>query len=277
MNCNPFKRALWLSLAFLLGLSGSGMLCAQNSVPFQLEDVGIDQRLNEKIPLELRFKDETGQMVQLDQFFGTKPVILTLVYYECPMLCNLVLNGMATALKPLDFTPGREFDILTISIDQRETPSLAAAKKQEYLQSYGRPTAETGWHFLTGERQEIRKLADAAGFRFKYDSEADQFAHAAAIMILTPEGRLARYLYGVEYAPRDLRLGLVEASQNRIGSPVDQVLLFCYRYDSLTGQYSLAIMKLVRAAGLLTVVGLGLLLYLMIRRENRGSSGEVKI
>jgi len=239
----------------------------ENDQPEILQDVGLDQKLNSQIPLDLRFTDADGNPVVLSQYFGKKPVLLTLVYYECPMLCTLVLNGTLRALRALEFSAGNEFEILTISIDPEETPELAARKRESYLKNYGREGADQGWHFLVGSEDQIRPLADAVGFRYTYDPESGEYAHASGIMILTPEGKVARYFYGVEYSPRDMKLGFIEAAENKIGSPVDQILLFCYHYDPLTGNYSFAIMTFLRTAGALTVLGIVFLLVFLLRRE----------
>jgi protein SCO1/2 len=237
--------------------------------PDILENVGLDQKLGSQVPLDLEFLDESGQRVTLGQYFGENPVILTLVYYECPMLCTLILNGTVRALRAMNFSAGQEFQIVTVSINPEETPSIASEKKAQYLESYRREGAENGWHFLTGTEDQIRPLADAVGFRYAYDPESGEYAHAAGIMVLTPEGKVARYFYGVEYSPRDIRLGLVEASSNQIGSPVDQILLFCYHYNPLTGTYTFTILSILRVAGVLTILGLGLLLFVLLRKDRR--------
>jgi protein SCO1/2 len=235
----------------------------QQGLPPQLENVGIDQKLDHQIPLDLTFTDDGGNPVALKNYFGDKPVIMVLAYYECPMLCTLVLNGLLRAMRAMNFDAGDEFNVVTVSIDHDETTELARAKKREYIGNYEREGAEKGWWFLTGEEPNIRKLADAVGFRYNYDPETDEFAHAAAIMVATSEGRLARYFYGVEYSPKDLRLGLVEASKGKIGSPVDQVLLFCFHYDPTTGKYGLVIWRVVQLAGIVTVLGLLALIFFM--------------
>jgi protein SCO1/2 len=245
---------------------------AQGDRPPALRDVGIDQRLNEQAPLDLPFRDETGKLVRLQDYFGHKPVILALVYYQCPMLCTLVLNGLVRAMRTVPFSAGDQFNIVTVSFDPRETPELAAAKKRTYLERYNRPEAEKGWHFLTGDESSVQQLARAVGFRYAFDRATDQWAHATAIMVLTPEGKLARYFYGVEYPARDLRLALVEASRSQIGTPTDQVLLFCFHYDPATGKYGLAIMNVIRAIGVTTALALGVFMLVMFRRE-RGASG----
>ena len=236
--------------------------------PPGLEGVGIDQRLNEQVPLELTFKDEQGRTVRLgDYFHQGRPVILNLVYYQCPMLCTEVLNGLTSALKVIRFVPGKEFEVVTLSIDPRETPQLAANKKEMYLKKLGNPAAAEGWHFLTGEQPQIAALANAVGWHYRYDPKLDQFAHAAGIILITPEGKIAQYYYGVEYSAKDMRLGIVEASQNRIGSLADQVLLYCYHYDPRTGRYGATITNIVRLAGLTTVIVLGGALLLLFRHE----------
>lgn len=241
----------------------------QNTRPEGLKNVGLDQKLNSQVPMDLEFSDSTGRSVLLGDLFNERPVILTLVYYECPMLCTMVLNGTLKAIRTLEFTVGEDFDIVTVSIDPGETPGLAAEKKAQYLDSYRRESGSRGWYFLTGEEDQIRQLADSVGFRYEYNEETDQFAHASGIMVLTPQGRVARYFYGIDYSPRDLRLGLVEAASEKIASPVDQLLLFCYHYDPSTGKYSLAIFNLLRVAGVLTLIGIGWLIFYLVRKERR--------
>ena len=219
------------------------------ALPGALKGVGIDQRLNQQVPLSLTFHDEYGRDVPLSSFFHGKPVLLALVYYRCPMLCTQILNGVVGTLKAVSFTPGQDFEVVSVSFDPKDTPELAASKKQMYLKRFARTGVANGFHFLTGDAANIKILTDAVGFHYTYDAATDQFAHASGIMILTPEGRLSRYFYGVEYAPRDVRLGLVEASQNKIGTAVDEILLFCYHYDAATGKYGAVAMDLVRAAG----------------------------
>lgn len=254
---------------FVLVLAIAVAALAQDGRPPQLRDVGIDQKLDAQVPLELVFRDEAGRSTRLGDYFGGKPVVLSFVYYECPMLCTMVLNGLVRSLRAISFDAGDQFDVLTVSINPRETPALAAEKKKVYLQHYSRPGATGGWRFLTGEETAIRQLAAAVGFRYAYDPATGLYSHASGIMILTPQGRVARYFYGVEYSARDLRLGLVEASANKIGSPVDQVLLFCFHYDPATGKYGAVVMRTVRAAGVATLAALGTFLLLMFRRERR--------
>jgi protein SCO1 len=236
--------------------------------PDLLKQVGIDQKLNGQIPLDLKFRDESGQTVQLGEYFGQKPVILTLVYYNCPMLCTQVLNGVESGLKELQMDIGREFDVVTVSIDPSDSHVLASVKKEMYTGMYGRPGAAQGWHFLTGDEPQIKQLAAAAGFRYAYDPDSKQFAHASAIMVLTSEGKISRYFYGIQYPKRELRLGLVEASEGKIGSPVDQVLLFCYHYDPSTGKYGLLISHIIQAGGALTVLIIGVVVLVLFRGEN---------
>jgi protein SCO1 len=218
-----------------------------------LASVGFDQNLGARLPGGLRFRDETGRTVRLDELFAGRPVVLALVYYKCPMLCTETLNGLLRALRALSLDAGRQFGVVVVSFDPRETPALAAAKKKVYVERYGRAGGERGWSFLTGDSDSIRRLAAAAGFRYAYDAELDQFAHATGLVVLTPGGIVSRYLYGVEYAAGDLRLALVEAAAGTIGSPVDKLLLYCYRYDPLTGKYGLLISRVLKLAGALTV------------------------
>jgi protein SCO1/2 len=250
---------------------------ADDALPPLLEGVKIEQRLGEKVPLDLAFHDETGHPVRLQKYFQQKPVVLVLAYYRCPRLCTEVLNGLEAGLEAIPLDIGREFNVLTVSFDPRETSELAAAKKVPYVKKYGRPGAGEGWHFLTGDETSIKLLTDAVGFHYHYDPRSDQFAHASGIMILTPDGKLARYFYGISYSPRDLRLGLVEASANKIGSPVDQLLLFCFHYDPTTGQYTPAIMNFVRLAGAVTLVAVIGFMFQMWRSERRKTREPVAI
>jgi len=225
--------------------------------PRDLADVRIDQRLDELLPLDALFRDENGDEVKLGAYFGSKPVVLALVYYSCPMLCNQVLNGMTSGLDVLKaFSIGTEFEVVTVSFDPRETPELARQKKETYINWYKREGAAEGWHFLTGDQPSIDRLTEAVGFHYKWDQKTAQFIHASGIMIATPDGKLARYFYGIEYAPKDLRLGLVEASAGKIGSPVDQLLLYCYHYDPASGKYGAAVMNMIRLGGALTVIAI---------------------
>lgn len=240
---------------------------SSNTLPAPLRDVGIDQRLNAQVPLDLVFRDETGRAVKLGEYFGSKPVILAPVFFECPMLCTQILGGLVSALKPINFDAGREFDIIAFSFDPQEGPANAAAKKESYLKRYRRAGAGKGFHFLTGGPASIAALTRAVGFRYSYDERTKQFAHASAVILLTPEGRVSRYFYGVEYGPRDLRLGLVEASRNRIGTVVDQAMLFCFHYDPALGRYTAAAIGALRVAGVATLAVLFGFLLLSWRRD----------
>jgi protein SCO1/2 len=235
--------------------------------PSPLKQVGIDQKLDSQLPLSLQFKDETGKTVKLGDYFGKRPVILAPVYYQCPMLCTQILNGLVRSLKAVTFNPGQEFEVVAFSFDARDTAKLAAEKKESYVQHYGRPGTAAGWHFLTGDPDAIKALTAALGYRFVWDPHTSQFAHASGIMVITPQGRISKYYYGIEYSAKDVRLGLIEAAQNKIGSPVDQLLLFCYHWDATTGKYTATAMNILRAAGGLTVVLLGGFVVIMLRRE----------
>ncbi|HXM61342.1 MAG TPA: SCO family protein [Terriglobales bacterium] len=251
--------------AWRQGITQGPLSPPANVRPPGLKNVGIEQHLDEQIPPALTFRDETGKAVTLGDYFGKKPMILNLVYYQCPMLCGEVLTGLESALRVLKFDVGKEFDVLTVSFDPKETPEMASAKKAEFLKRYGRPGASEGWHFLTGPAASIDALTKAAGFQYQYDPKSGQFAHATAIMVLTPEGKIAQYYYGVEYAPKDLRLGLIQASENKIGTVVDQVLLYCYHYDPDTGKYGAIISRVLQLAAGATVLILGTFLIVMFR------------
>ena len=242
--------------------------------PELLKEVGVDQKLNDEIPLNLAFRDEHGRPVELAQFFGSKPVILTLVYYNCPMLCTQVLNGLDRSLEVLPLEIGKDFNVVTVSIDPTDRPVVAEAKQAMYAGMYRRPGAQYGWHFLTGDEPQIKQLADSVGFRYAYDPDSKQYAHASAIMLLTPAGEISRYFYGVSYPERDLRLGLVEASQGKIGSPVDAILLFCYHYDPHTGKYGLLISRVLQLGGILTVLVGGIFLIFLFRGEHYALPGR---
>ncbi|GBD24913.1 hypothetical protein HRbin30_00227 [bacterium HR30] len=241
------------------------------SVPL-LQQVDFEQRLGTQVPLELTFRDETGQPVRLGDYFQGKPVILTLSYYECPMLCTLVLNGLVSALRALRFDLGKEFVAINVSFNPRESAELAAAKKATYLKEYRRPGAEAGWHFLTGDEASIRALTEAVGFRYAWDEKYQQYAHATGLVVLTPGGRIARYFYGVEFSPRDLRFGLIEAADGKIGSPVDKVLLYCFHYDPATGRYSAIALNSIRIGGVITLVALVTFIVVMVRRERHSAA-----
>jgi len=252
--------------AFGQGMTKGILSPPANVRPPGLKNVGIEQHLNEQIPPDLVFRDETGKSVRLGDYFGKKPLILNLVYFQCPMLCGEVLAGLTSSMRVLKFDVGKEFDVLTISFNPQETPALAAAKKAEYLKRYGRPGAESGWHFLTGPPESIDALTKAAGFQYEYDPKSNQYAHATAIAVLTPQGKIAQYYYGVEYAPKDLRLGLVQASDNKIGTVVDEVLLYCYHYNPETGKYGAVITRVLRLSGAATILLIGMMLVVLLRK-----------
>lgn len=234
-----------------------------------LKEVRIDQKLDESVPLDLPFTDEQGREVKLGDYFGKRPVVLALVYYECPMLCTQVLNGLFSSMEPVKIDAGRDFDLVVVSFDPGETPAMALAKKAGYVKHYQRPTADAGIHFLTGRQASIDRLADAVGFRYVYDEAIDQYAHPAAITVLTAQGKVSKYLYGVEFAPLDFRFAVTAAGEGQIGTLVDQALLYCFHYDPATGKYSLAIMSFVRIGAVLTMVGLGAFLFVNLRRDRR--------
>jgi protein SCO1/2 len=241
-----------------------------SNVPPQFKTVTFAQRLNQQMPLDVALKDETGRTVTLGDYFRTKPVVLSFVYYQCPMLCPLTLNGISSALKALPFTPGEEFEIVIVSFDPRDTPEAANAKKRAHLAHWKTADTAAGWHFLTADEASIARLTSAAGFTYQWDQTTGQFAHVSGLLTLTPDGRLARYFYGVEYSPKELRLALVESGQGRIGSKVEELLLYCFHYDPTTGRYGWAVMTLVRLGGLLTVVAVLGFVWTMRRREGRG-------
>jgi protein SCO1/2 len=245
----------------------------QPGPPPILREVSIAQRLNEPIPPDIIFRDEDGKAVHLGDYFGKKPIVLSLVYFDCPALCTEVLNGELRTMKAISLDLGKDFDAITVSFEPKDVPALAKAKRDVYAGQYGRPGAARNWHFLTGEQASIDALTQAAGFHYVYDSASRQYAHAAAILVLTPHGRIARYFYGVTYPARDFRLGLVEASEGKIGTPTDHALLYCYQYDPMTGKYGLIVMNVVRAAGLLTMLVLGIFMFVMFRRERNHPKG----
>lgn len=234
--------------------------------------VGIDQHLNTRVPLDLPFRDEAGRDVALGDYFGSRPVVLALVYYECPMLCNQVLNGLTQALRVMSLDAGRDFDVVAVSFDPREGSELAAAKKASYVRRYDREGSASGWHFLTGSEPSIEALADAVGFRYEWEEASGQWAHGAGITVLTPKGVVSRYFYGIEYGVRDLRLGLVEASNHRIGNLADQLMLLCYQYDPMTGKYGAIALNSIRAGGVVTVGALVTFIFVMLRRERRAAT-----
>jgi protein SCO1/2 len=242
-----------------------------SAIPAPLREVGFDQRLDQPLPLDTRFTDEEGHEVRIGQYFGTRPVVLGFVYYDCPMLCGQIVNALTSTLRTMSLDAGRDFDVVLVSFDPRETPALAAAKKAEYLARYDRSGAAAGWHFLTGQPASIERLTQAAGFRYAWDEATKQFAHPAGIIVVTPDGRPARYLFGLEYGPRDVRLALVEASEGKVGSAVDSILLYCYHYDPMTGRYGFLVMRAIRIAGVATVLALGSFIFLMVRRDRHAN------
>ena len=266
--------------AFTFGflLAALGIASAQQDLlnmkgvdrPNPLKNIGIDQKLNTQIPLDLPFVDDAGRQVKLGDYFGKKPVLLALVYYSCPMLCTQILNGVASSLKAVTFNPGQEFEVVVVSFDAREKAPLAAEKKASILNAYHRPQTANGWHLLTGELKSINALTQAVGFHYSYDAHTNQFAHASGIQLLTPEGKLSRYFYGVEYSPKDIRLGLIEAAQNKIGNPVDQLLLFCYHYDPTVGKYTPIAFTGLRLAGAATLIVLFGFVFTNFRRDAKG-------
>ena len=265
--------AVFLGLALLAAAAwgqgmGNGIMSPPPNVrPPGLKNVAIQQNLNQQIPPDLAFTDDLGRKVQLGDYFGQKPLILNFVYYGCPMLCGEELNGLESALRVLKFDIGKEFEVITISFDPRNTPEIAAKKKEQILQRYKRPGAERGWHFLVGQPGAIDAVTRAAGFQYEYDPKTEQFAHSTAILVLTPQGKIAQYYYGIEYPPKDLRLALVEASQNRIGNVVDELLLYCYHYDPEKGKYSATVLRVLRLMAVATMLCLGVLLFALVRRS----------
>jgi len=243
-------------------------------LPETLKTVGIEQKLGEQLPLDTELKDEDGRSVKLGTYFNSgRPVVLTFVYYECPMLCNQVLNGLTGSLKGVSFDAGKEFDVVAISFDARENDiaDLAKNKKASYMERYGRPGTEKGWHFLTGTQEAIDKVTSAAGFSFKWDEKSNQFAHAAGVMVVTPDGKLSRYLYGIDYSPKDVKFGIMESAENKVGSATEKLLLYCYHYDPSTGKYGLAVLRGVRIFGVLTLLGMGTMIFAFWRKNKRKS------
>jgi protein SCO1/2 len=254
------------------GLPGGGPPdagIASTTVPAQLKGVSFEQRLGSTLPLDATFRDETGRAVRLGSYFGRRPVVLAFVYYSCPMLCLQVLNGVSSAVKVMPFTPGADFDVVYISFDPRDTPAAAAEKKQAQLADYHQSATAAGWHYLTGDEASIRRVTDAAGFSYRWDEGSGQFAHVSGVLVATPDGRLSRYFYGVEYSPKELRMAIVESSDGKIGSVIDRLLLYCYHYNPATGRYGAIAMNVVRLGGAVTVAVLGGFIWLMRRREAR--------
>ena len=258
--------AFTTTCAFGQGMTNGIMSPPANVRPPGLKNVGIQQNLNQPLPLDLTFTDDLGRTVRLGDYFGKKPVILSLVYFNCPMLCGEVLSGLEHSLRMMSLDVGKDFDVITVSFDPKDTPEMAAKKKAEFLKLYKRAGGEQGWHLLVGQQGAIDALTKAVGFQYEYDPKTQQFAHATAIMIATPDGKVAQYYYGVEYPPKDLRLGLVEAWNGKIGNVVDQLLLYCYHYDPEKGKYSATILRVLRLAGVATMLSLGTLIFIMIRR-----------
>lgn len=268
-NSRSCRQTLLFGVGLLLG--GQSPAVADGPSP-PLESVGVSPQIGEQVPGTIVLRDASGQRVALKDCFGERPVLLTPVYYECPMLCGLELNGLLRCLRAMDLTAGRDFDVVTFSFDPRETPELAAQKQAEFLRQYGRDIPEHGWRFFTGDAATVARLCDTIGFRTRFDPETGEYAHAASLMVVTPSGRISRYFYGVEFAPRDLRLALVEASAGELGTVTDQVLLYCYAWDPTTGRYGLAIMNVIRAGGVLTVTLMAAGIVWLLRNERRAAS-----
>jgi len=264
------RRAARFALALLAAGVASAQL-PQIGVPAMLKGVGIEQKLNSQLPLEARFTDESGQSVRLGDYFRGKPVILALVYYRCPMLCNLILSGLTESLRKISLDPGRDFQVVAISFDPDETPDLAKAKRENYLRKYNRPADDDGWHFLTGKDPAIHQVADAVGFGYKWDPRQKQWAHASAIYVITPEGKTSRYFYGVAFKSRDVRLGLVDASNHKIGNLADEIILYCYCYNPKNGKYGFAIVNSLRIVGCATLLALGSFVVINLRRDKKSS------
>ena len=251
-----------------------------NGLPEQLQRVGIEQRLGESLPLDAKFKNEDGKEIALGELFKSgRPVVLALVYYECPMLCNQVLNGLSGSMKGMSLDPGKDYDVVAISFDARENdkPGLAANKRQSYVERFDRNGTEGGWHFLTGQQASIDAVTKAAGFKYEWDEKSNQFAHASAVMVVTPDGRLSHYFYGIDYAPKDLKLGLVEAADKKIGSVTDKLLLYCYHYDPATGKYGFAVINAMRIGGILTVLGMGAMSFVFWRRNKKVPGSNLQV
>ena len=243
-----------------------------STMPRPLREIGFDQNLDQYVPLDVPFRDESGRTIRLADYFGSRPVVLVFAYYDCPMLCTQVINGLSTALNILSLAPGKDFEIVTVSFNPRDTPATASAKKAVYLERYTRDGAAQAWHFLSGDQPSIDRLAKAAGFRYVWDAETKQFAHPTGVIVLTADGRLSRYLFGIEYGPRDLRYALVEASAGSVGNAADTLLLYCYHYDPMTGRYGFVVMRAVRIAGAATVLALASFIIVMVRKEKRAAS-----
>lgn len=253
---------------------------AGNGLPAALQNIGIEQKLGEQLPLDTVFKDENGRAVKLGEYFSKeRPVVLALVYYECPMLCNEVLNGLTGSLKGISFDAGKEFDVVAISFDARENekPELTKNKKAAYVERYGRPGSENGWHFLTGEQASIDAVTKAAGFNYQWDEKSNQFAHAGGIMIVTPDGKMSRYFYGIDYSPKDVKFGIMESAENKVGNPAEKLLLYCFHYDPASGKYGLAVLNVIRLGGIATLIGLGAMFFVLWRRNKKVQSSEFRV
>ncbi len=259
MSIQSSPLRLGVALIMLVAIAGPAEAQLVSEVPEALDEVGVTEHLDAKLPLDARFRDESGEWVELGSYFdGERPVILTLNYYRCPMLCGLQLNGVVDGLEQMDWSPGEEFEMVTVSINPLETPELATAKKQNYLKRLQRPSAGSGWHFLTGNEPEIERLAETVGFGYTYDAESGEYAHAAVTMVITPDGRIARYLYGIEYPAKRLKLALLEAAEGSIGTTLDQLILYCYHYDPTNRRYSPVAMNIMRLGGSATALILGI-------------------
>lgn len=259
------------SVAQVTGAPTGGYVTApgtpSQTMPEALREIGFDQNINQQLPLDAKFLDDEGNEVTLGSYYGKKPVLLAFVYYTCPMLCTQVLNAMTATISMLSLDAGKDFDLVLVSIDPRETPAQAAAKKAEYLHRYKRAGSDSGWHFLTGTEPEIKRVTKAAGFRYVWDEQTQQYAHPTGIIVTTTDGRLARYLFGIEYGPRDLKLALVDASEGKVGTYADQLLLYCFHYDPMTGRYGIYVMRVLRLAGVATVLSIATFILVMVRRE----------
>ena len=274
-------KPLLLATALLLPLAASAQVLPSPvdpmppaaMTPAQIEGVGFDQKIGEKLPLDLRFRDEAGKEVRLGDYFGRRPVLLAFVYYRCPLLCSMVLNGVVTSLRPMTLEPGKDFDVVAISFDPADTPETAAAKRKAYVEDYGKPATLGGWHFLTGSPESIAAATAAAGFRYKWDPERQQFAHASGVVVVTPDGTMARWLPGIDYSSRALRLSFVEASQGKLGTLADAAFLYCFQYDPQHGRYGAMVMRMVRAGGLLTMLCLGAFVWASRRRDRKATGG----
>ena len=279
MNC--LRSIFGVSAVLLISAAASAQTVPDNlgpaakNMPAVLQNVGFAPQLNGQMPLDLAFRDETGRSVQFREYFGQKPVVLALVYYGCPMLCNQVEQGVVGTLRMLSFNPGREYEVVFVSFDPRETPDMAAQKKVSAMSHFRRPETASGWHFLTGSKESIEALTKGANFRYSFDEKSSLFAHASGIMLLTPDGRISRYFYGVEYPSRDVRLGLVDASAGKIGTPIDRALLFCYEYDPSSARYSTSILKIMRLGAVLTV--LTLIVGILVFRRRDLAAARIKI